>query len=186
VITIVQQPWQTMLMDRLKFRKVWNVTFSRQQYADLCQSLIELFETQLSQPHSSLLPTMIDLSLHLMRTVMTATPSAPTPDSPACLAFDPEFARVLVSYIPLHVIQLPDQAHTWASLEGLLMSLKDVNDLANTAEILTWEVNAIVALILIDIKTSSRLPGICKYGVQGLIVGFHTYVQLRRQVVRAR
>ncbi|KAJ8591458.1 Mak10-domain-containing protein [Rhizopogon salebrosus TDB-379] len=120
----VQHPWQTMLMDRLKFRK----------------SLIELFETQLSQPHSSLLPTMIDLSLHLMRTVMTATPSAPTPDSPACLAFDPEFARVLVSYIPLHVIQLPDQAHTWASLEGLLMSLKDVNDLANTAEILTWEI----------------------------------------------
>ncbi|OAX36010.1 Mak10-domain-containing protein [Rhizopogon vinicolor AM-OR11-026] len=120
----VQQPWQAMLMDRLKFRK----------------SLIELFETQLSQPHSSLLPAMIDLSLHLLRNVMTAPLSEPAPVSPARLAFDPEFARVLVSYIPLHVIQLPDQAHTWASLKGLLTSLKNVNDLANTAEVSTWEI----------------------------------------------
>ena len=106
----------------------------------MCQSLIELFETQLSQPHSSLLPSMIDLSLHLLHNVVAATPSEPPTDSPACLAFDPEYARVLVSYIPLHVIQLPDQTHAWASLEGLLASLKNINTLANTNEISTWEV----------------------------------------------
>lgn len=37
VITIVQQPWQAMLMDRLKFRKVWDVPFSRQESANLRQ-----------------------------------------------------------------------------------------------------------------------------------------------------
>ncbi|KAG1736921.1 Mak10 subunit, NatC N-terminal acetyltransferase-domain-containing protein [Suillus paluster] len=120
----VQQPWKAMLVDRLKFRK----------------SLIELFETQLSQAHSNLLPTMINLSLQLLHPIMTATPSEPAPDSPARLAFDPHFARVLVSFIPLHVIELPDQAHTWASLEGLLTSLKNVNNLANTAELSTWEI----------------------------------------------
>ncbi|KAG2073488.1 Mak10-domain-containing protein [Suillus decipiens] len=120
----VQQPWKSMLMNRLMFRK----------------SLIVLFETQLSQPHSGLLPTMINLSLQLLHSITTVTPSEPAPDSPARLAFDPQFPRVIVSYIPLHVIQLPDQAHTWALLEGLLTSLKNVNDLANTAELTTWEV----------------------------------------------
>ncbi|KAG0694642.1 Mak10 subunit, NatC N-terminal acetyltransferase-domain-containing protein [Suillus ampliporus] len=120
----VPQPWKAMLMNRLKFRK----------------SLIELFETQLSQPHSNLLPTMISLSLQLLHPITTTTQSDPAPDSPARLAFDPQFARVLVSYIPLHVIELPDQAHTWASLEGLLTSLKTVNDLANTVELSTWEI----------------------------------------------
>lgn len=95
---------------------------------------------------------MIDLSLHLLHTVTAGTPSEPALDSPACLAFDPEFARVLVSYIPLHVIQLPDQAHAWASLEGILMSLKRVNTLANTSEISTWEVYAIVVSLSINLK----------------------------------
>jgi hypothetical protein len=120
----VQQPWKAMLMNRLTLRK----------------SLIVLFETQLSQPHSGLLPTMINLSLQLLHPIMTVTPSEPAPDSPARLAFDPQYPRVIVSYIPLHVIQLPDQAHTWALLKGLLTSLKNVNDLANTAELTTWEV----------------------------------------------
>ncbi|KAG1856630.1 Mak10 subunit, NatC N-terminal acetyltransferase-domain-containing protein [Suillus subalutaceus] len=120
----VQQPWKAMLMNRLMLRK----------------SLIVLFETQLSQPHSSLLPTMINLSLQLLHPIMTVTPSEPALDSPARLAFDPQFPRVIVSYIPLHVIQLPDQARTWALLEGMLTSLKNVNDLANTTELTTWEV----------------------------------------------
>ncbi|KAG1749555.1 Mak10 subunit, NatC N-terminal acetyltransferase-domain-containing protein [Suillus lakei] len=120
----VQQPWKAMLMDRLMFRK----------------SLIELFEAQLSQPHSSLLPTMINLSLQLLHPIITVAPSEPAPDSPARLAFDPQYPRVIVSYIPLHVIQLPDQAQTWASLKGLLTSLKNVNDLANAAELTTWEI----------------------------------------------
>lgn len=159
---------------------------SGQESADLCQSLIELFETQLSQPHSNLLPTMIDLSLHALHTVTTATPSEPALDAPARLAFDPEFARVLVSYIPLHVIQLPDQDHTWASLKGLLTSLKNVNDLANTAEISTWEVFHILIPLLMDIKVGFRLLGIYRYGVQGLITGSRTCVPLHRQVILTR
>ncbi|KAG2359731.1 Mak10 subunit, NatC N-terminal acetyltransferase-domain-containing protein [Suillus spraguei] len=118
----------------------WLETSAKVDSTDLCQSLIVLFETQLSQPHSGLLPTMINLSLQLLHSITTVTPSEPAPDSPARLAFDPQFPRVIVSYIPLHVIQLPDQAHTWALLEGLLTSLKNVNDLANTAELTTWEV----------------------------------------------
>ena len=114
---------------------------------------------------------------------MTATPSEPATDSPACLAFDPEYARVLVSYIPLHVIQLPDQTHAWASLEGLLASLKNINTLANTNEISTWEVQSIIAVLSTNLKTRFRLLDIYRYGVQGPTVGFHTCVQLHRQVV---
>ncbi|KAG2336418.1 hypothetical protein BDR05DRAFT_971108, partial [Suillus weaverae] len=66
----------------------------------------------------------------LITVVLRAAPSEPAADSPACLAFDPQFPRGI----------LPDQTHTWAFLEGLLTSLKNVNDLANTAELTTWEV----------------------------------------------
>jgi hypothetical protein len=83
---------------------------------------------------------------------MTVVPSEPGPDSPARLAFDPQFPRVIVSYIPLHVIQLPDQAHTWALLKGLLISLRNVNDLAGTAELTTWEVYIVPALPSIIVK----------------------------------
>lgn len=125
---------------------------------------------------------MINFSLQLLHPIMTVTPSEPGPDSPARLAFDPQFPRVIVSYIPLHVIQLPDQAHTWALLKGLLTSLKNVNYLASTAELTTWEVYTVTALPSINIKSSIRLLVIYSCGAHSPIAGFHTSVQSHRRV----
>lgn len=128
---------------------------------------------------------MINLSLQLLHPIMTVTPSEPAPDSPARLAFDPQFPRAIVSFIPLHVIQLPNQTHTWALLKGLLTSLKNVNDLASTAELTTWEVYTITTLPSKDIKCSIRLLVIYSFGAHSLIVGFHMCVQSHRRVIRA-
>lgn len=67
-------------------------------------------------------------------------PPEPVPDSPAPHAFDPQFARVLVSFIPLHLIRLPDQDTVWNKLVGFLDSLDQISILAEISNLTCWKV----------------------------------------------
>ncbi|KAH7928162.1 Mak10-domain-containing protein [Leucogyrophana mollusca] len=119
----VQSPWQEAIIHRLTLRK----------------TLLELLELQLSHGYSKLSP-LVDTARSLLQGIRSNTLRDPPLGSPAYLAFDPQFARRLVSYVPLHVHQLPSQDHAWGVLAGILDSLGEVGSLAGTSSISTWEI----------------------------------------------
>ncbi|KAG8217116.1 Mak10 subunit, NatC N-terminal acetyltransferase-domain-containing protein, partial [Butyriboletus roseoflavus] len=95
--------WKDALRDRLVLRK----------------TLIELLSAQLSKEYHRFCP-LVDAARELVQRIRRMPLPDPRPDSPVPRAFDPQFPRVLVSFIPLHVIGLPDQDTVWNKLVGLL------------------------------------------------------------------
>ncbi|KAF8835779.1 hypothetical protein BDN67DRAFT_974919 [Paxillus ammoniavirescens] len=115
--------WKNGLLYRLMLRK----------------TLVELLSAQLSKEYHRF-PSLVNTARDLVQRIRQMPPPEPGPTSPAPCAFDPQFARVLVSFIPLHVIQLPDQEKVWNTLVGLLDSLEQVSNLAGVSELTTWKI----------------------------------------------
>ncbi|KAH0830164.1 hypothetical protein J3R83DRAFT_1513 [Lanmaoa asiatica] len=115
--------WKDALRDRLVLRK----------------TLIELLSAQSSKEYHRLRP-LVNTARELVQKIRRAPPPDPGPDSPVPRAFDPQFARVLVSFIPLHVIRLPDQDTVWNKLLGLLDSLDQLSTLADVSNLTSWKV----------------------------------------------
>ncbi|KAF8548370.1 hypothetical protein OG21DRAFT_1471303 [Imleria badia] len=131
--------WKDALHDRLVLRK----------------TLIELFSAQLSKEYHLFRP-LVDRARELVQKIRQTPPPDPGPDSPAPRAFDPQFARVLVSFIPLHVIKLPDQDIVWNKLVGLLDSLDQLSTLAGVSNLTSWKVMGHIQVWLS--KPNRRLP----------------------------
>ncbi|KAF8437566.1 Mak10 subunit, NatC N-terminal acetyltransferase-domain-containing protein [Boletus edulis BED1] len=115
--------WKDALRDRLVLRK----------------TLIELLLAQLTKEYNRF-PSLVNTARQLVQKIRQTPPPEPGPDSPASRAFDPQFARVLVSFIPLHDIQLPDQDTVWNKLVVLLDSLDQLSTLAGVSDLSTWKV----------------------------------------------
>lgn len=98
---------------------------------------------QLSKEYQRFRP-LVNTARELVQKIRQTPPPDPGPDSPAPRAFDPQFARVLVSFIPLHVIRLPDQDTVWNKLVGLLDSLEQLSTLAGLSDLTSWKVVVIV------------------------------------------
>lgn len=96
-------------------------------------------------------------------------PPDPGPDSPAPRAFDPQFSRVLVSFIPLHIIRLPDQDTVWNKLVGLLDSLDQLSTLAEVSNLTTWKVVTIASTEYPLAHLVFRLWVTFKYGYRNQI-----------------
>ena len=94
---------------------------------------------QLSKEYHRFGP-LVNTARELIQKIRQTPPPEPGPDSPAPRAFDPQFARVLVSFIPLHVIKLPDQDTVWNKLVGLLDSLEQLSTLAGVSNLTSWKV----------------------------------------------
>ncbi|KAN0073799.1 hypothetical protein V8E55_012053 [Tylopilus felleus] len=100
---------------------------------------VDLFAAQLSKEYHRFRP-LVDTARDLIQKIRQNPPPNPGPDSPALRAFDPTFTRVLVSFIPLHVIRLPDQDTVWNKLVGLLDSLDQLSTLAGISNLTHWKV----------------------------------------------
>ncbi|KAG6375824.1 hypothetical protein JVT61DRAFT_2681 [Boletus reticuloceps] len=131
--------WKDALRDRLVLRK----------------TLIELLLAQLTKEYNRF-PLLVNTARQLVQKIRQTPPPEPGPDSPASRAFDPQFARVLVSFIPLHDIRLPDQDTVWNKLVVLLDSLDQLSTLAGVSDLSTWKIMGHVQSWLS--KPDRRLP----------------------------
>ncbi|EIW85641.1 Mak10-domain-containing protein [Coniophora puteana RWD-64-598 SS2] len=113
------------LLSRLRFRK-------------LPQLLLQIFDTLLSKSYFSLEPLIASARAELR--ILRKTHTEPSPESPARTAFDPQLARSLNSFIPLHVIEISTQNATWDKMEAWLEGLSEMGLLASTEDISTWEI----------------------------------------------
>lgn len=64
----------------------------------------------------------------------------PSTDSVARMGFDPYITRRLFAFMPLRVLELPPQKHTWNSLRSLLGGLEELYELTGTTNVTTWQV----------------------------------------------
>ncbi|KAI6103733.1 Mak10 subunit, NatC N-terminal acetyltransferase-domain-containing protein [Pisolithus croceorrhizus] len=119
----VRSTWRTALSHRLVLRK----------------TLVELFSALLSKDYFRFRP-LVEMARVMLQHVRASPPPPPRPCSPAPRAFDPQFPRVLVSAIPLHPIQLPEQSKVWDTLAGLLDSLEQLSILIEIPDLSTWDV----------------------------------------------
>ena len=100
---------------------------------------MQLLEAQLSKEYFRFRP-LIDKARGLLQQIRISRPPPPHISSAAARAFDPQFPRVLVSIIPLHIIQLPEQDKVWDKLAGLLDSLEQLSILIEIPDLSTWNV----------------------------------------------
>jgi len=100
---------------------------------------VELLDAQLSKEYFRFRP-LIDTARGLLQQIRISRPPPPHISSAATRAFDPQFPRVLVSMIPLHIIQLPEQDKVWDKLAGLLDSLEQLSILIEIPDLSTWNV----------------------------------------------
>ncbi|KAL4064339.1 Mak10 subunit, NatC N-terminal acetyltransferase-domain-containing protein [Scleroderma citrinum] len=119
--------WRNALFKRLVLRKV----------------IVELLAAQLSKEYFRFRP-LLDTARNLLQQIRVSSPPLPRASSPAIHAFNPQFPRVLVSMIPLHIIQLPEQDRTWDKLAGLLDSLEQLSILIEIPDLSTWNVLSIL------------------------------------------
>ncbi|KIM61115.1 hypothetical protein SCLCIDRAFT_16178 [Scleroderma citrinum Foug A] len=131
--------WRNALFQRLNLRKV----------------LVQLLEAQLSKEYFRFRP-LIDKARGLLQQIRISRPPPPHISSAAARAFDPQFPRVLVSMIPLHIIQLPEQDKVWDKLAGLLDSLEQLSILIEIPDLSTW--NVLGTLQLWQPKRNHYLP----------------------------
>ncbi|KAI6124048.1 Mak10 subunit, NatC N-terminal acetyltransferase-domain-containing protein, partial [Pisolithus croceorrhizus] len=120
----LRSTWRTALSHRLVLRKA---------------TLVELFSALLSKDYFRFRP-LIETARVMLQHVRASPPPPPRPCSPAPRASDPQFPRVLVSAIPLHPIQLPEQSKVWDTLAGLLDSLEQLSILIEIPDLSTWDV----------------------------------------------
>ena len=137
------------------------------------QTFIELLAAQLSKEYYRLRP-LVNTARELVQKIRQTPPPEPEPDSPAPRAFDPQFARVLVSFIPLHIIRLPDQDVVWNKVAELLDSLDQLSTLAEVSNLTSWKVVRIVLTKIPLTHTTLRLRATSKYGLQNQIDVSHT------------
>lgn len=119
----VRSTWRTALFHRLVLRK----------------TLVEILSALLSKDYFRFQP-LVETARTMLQHVRASPPPPPRPSSPALRAFDPQFPRVLVSAIPLHPIQLPDQSSVWDTLTGLLDSVEQLAILTEIPDLSTWDV----------------------------------------------
>ncbi|KIJ63356.1 hypothetical protein HYDPIDRAFT_113345 [Hydnomerulius pinastri MD-312] len=131
--------WRNALLQRLILRK----------------TLLDLLSAQLAKEYRQF-QSIIDTARRLIQQIRQSPPPEPGQASPAPRAFDPQFARVLVSFIPLHVIQLPEQDKVWNTLLGLLNSLEQLSIMAEISNLSTWKIVGHVQLW--SPKADQRLP----------------------------
>ncbi|KAF9228847.1 Mak10-domain-containing protein [Gyrodon lividus] len=131
--------WKDGLLCRLMLRK----------------ALVELLSAQSSKEYHRF-RSLVDTARELIQRIRQMPSPNPEPTSPALCAFDPQFARVLVSYIPLHVIQSPEQEKVWNTLAGLLDSLEQLSTLAGVTNLTIWKTVGHVQIC--SPKPDQRLP----------------------------
>lgn len=136
---VASSTWKDALRDRLVLRKVQTSIFTLFLSLTSYQTLIELLSAQLSKEYHRFRP-LVNTARELVQRIRQTPPPDPGSDSPAPRAFDPQFARVLVSFIPLHVIRLPSQDIMWNKLVGLLDSLDQLSTLASVLDLTSWKV----------------------------------------------
>ena len=56
------------------------------------------------------------------------------------MAFDPYITRRLFAFMPLRVLELPSQDHTWKALRSLFSGLEELYELTGTTNVATWQV----------------------------------------------
>ncbi|KAH7890082.1 Mak10 subunit, NatC N-terminal acetyltransferase-domain-containing protein [Phlebopus sp. FC_14] len=134
-----QSRWRNALLQRLVLRK----------------TLVELLSAQLAKEYHRF-RSLTGTARDLIRQIRRFPPPEPGATSPALHTFDPQFARVLVSFIPLHVIQLPEQGIVWDKLLGLLESLEQASRLVEISNLSTWKI--VGHLQLWSPKPNRRLP----------------------------
>lgn len=64
----------------------------------------------------------------------------PSTDSVARMGFDPYITRRLFAFMPLRVLELPPQEHTWKALRSLLDGLEELYELTGATNVTTWQV----------------------------------------------
>lgn len=64
----------------------------------------------------------------------------PSTDSVARMGFDPYITRRLFAFMPLRVLELPTQEHTWKVLRSLFSGLEELYELAGVENVATWQV----------------------------------------------
>ncbi|KAI6111212.1 Mak10 subunit, NatC N-terminal acetyltransferase-domain-containing protein [Pisolithus sp. B1] len=149
----LRSTWRTALSHRLVLRKA---------------TLVELFSALLSKDYFRFRP-LIETARVMLQHVRASPPPPPRPCSPAPRASDPQFPRVLVSAIPLHPIQLPEQSKVWDTLAGLLDSLEQLSILIEIPDLSTWDVGAYLFL--------SRLPPQCRSAIYENGIILNKYLQ---------
>ena len=77
--------------------------------------------------------------------------------SRALLVFDPRVTRRLHTVIPIRVVDLPEQADVWDSVEALLLDLESIDFLRKKDSILSWEVGPSVVTLSALSPTSADL-----------------------------
>lgn len=65
----------------------------------------------------------------------------PSTDSVARMGFDPYITRRLFAFMPLRVLELPSQEHTWRALRSLFSGLEELYELTGTTNVTTWQVS---------------------------------------------
>ncbi|KAI6046740.1 Mak10 subunit, NatC N-terminal acetyltransferase-domain-containing protein [Pisolithus marmoratus] len=120
-----------------RVRSTWRTALSRRLV--LRKTLVELLSALLSKDYFRFRP-LIDTARTMLQHLRASPPPPPLPSSPALRAFDPQFPRVLVSALPLHPVQLPEQSKVWDMLAGLLDSLEQLSILIEIPDLSTWDV----------------------------------------------
>ena len=64
----------------------------------------------------------------------------PSADSVARMGFDPYITRRLFAFMPLRVLELPPQEHTWKALRSLFNGLEELYELTGATDVTTWQV----------------------------------------------
>lgn len=98
---------------------------------------------------------LVDTARQLLQSARQTTPQL-GPLSPARLTFDPEYPRVLISQIPLYIIELPEQDKVWNKLTGLLDSLEQLSLLMEIPNLSVWNVNHVFLHSTIDLSSIPR------------------------------
>lgn len=158
LIFIVSSTWKDALRDRLVLRKVFDPPpFSVIPFSLMFTShtLTELLSPQLSKEYHLFRPLIV-AARQLVQEIRRMPLPDPGPDSPVRRAFDPRFGRVIVSFIPLHVIQL---RVVWDKLLGLLDSLDQLRTLMGVASLASWNVRVFYAR---SAQSISHLTPLCR------------------------
>ena len=101
--------------------------------------MLEIFSLNLPREREILELKRKDAVSFLERIELQPSPE-PATDSVARMAFDPYITRRLFAFMPLRVLELPSQDHTWQALRSLFSGLEELYELSGTTNVATWQV----------------------------------------------
>ncbi|KAI0792657.1 Mak10 subunit, NatC N-terminal acetyltransferase-domain-containing protein [Abortiporus biennis] len=112
----------------------------------LRKALLELFRLDVTAHLDNLNP-LIRIARNHLNTILTQ-PQVPTPvpGSPALLAIDPHITRRLHNFIPIRMLELPDQDQVWASIDQLLKDWEELDKLLHSDSISAWDVGGLLGV----------------------------------------